>query len=176
MFTKRLEINRAASVARTVLFTAALSGSWVAVADTPAGHQLNPGVKPGDVVILRRVEAAPINRVKRHGGPVTSRVNARDTVIDAQQRINGINAVSLTDERAAGVRSSVQGSMGSLHRTLGTHSRVVNGEALGSTNRATSSLGGGSTGGGGVASRVTSATSGIAGSIGQALSPLTGRD
>ncbi|GAB2727111.1 hypothetical protein GCM10027172_21840 [Halomonas garicola] len=168
---KRLVINRAAGVA---LLTVALSAPGVAIADAATGHQLKPRVRPGDIVIQRRVEAAPINRVERHGGPITSKVNVRDTV---QQRLNGINAVSLTDERAAGIRGSVQGSLAPLHHTLGTSSRM-NGAAGSTSQRAAGSLGGGSGGGGGggVAGRVTSATSGISGTVGRALSPLTGRD
>jgi len=163
-----LAINRAAGVA---LLAVALGGPCVASADAAAGHQLKPRVRPGDIVIQRRVEAAPINRVERHGGPITARVNVRDRV---QQQLNGINAVSLTDERAAGIRGSVQTSLAPLHRTLGTNGQLVSG----SSNRAASSLGGGSGGGGGggIAGRVTSATSGISGTIGRALSPLTGRD
>lgn len=162
-------INQAAGVA---LLAVALGMPGVASADTAAGHQLKPRVRPGDIVIQRRVEGAPINRVERYGGPITSRVNVRETV---QQQLNGINAVSLTDERAAGIRGSVQSSLAPLHRTLGTDSQRVNGATGGASNRAASSLGGGS-GGGGVAGRVTSATSGISGTIGRALSPLTGRD
>lgn len=164
-------INQAAGVA---LLAVALSVPGIASADAATDYPLKPRVRPGDVVIQRQVEAAPINRVTRYGGPITSRVNVRDTV---QQQLNGINAVSLTDERAAGIRGSVQRSLGSLHRTLGTENQVVRGGSPGrASNRAASSLGGGSGGGGGVAGRVTSATSGISGTIGRALSPLTGRD
>lgn len=160
-----------------VLLAGTLSGPSFGADDGGSRHQLNPGVRPGDVVILRRVEPAPVNRVKRHEGPITSRVNARDAVINTQQRINGITAVSLTDERAAGVRGSVQGAMNTLHRTLGTSGQPRSGGAAGGAgNRAASSLGGGSGGGGGVAGRVTSATSGISGTVGQALSPLAGRN
>lgn len=163
-------INQAAGVA---LLAVALGVPGAAIADTAAGHQLKPRVQPGDIVIQRQVEAAPINRVKRYGGPITSRVNVRDTV---QQQLNGINAVSLTDERAAGIRGSVQSSLDPLHRTLGTDSQRVNGATSGASHRVANSLGGSSGRGGGVAGRVTSATSGISGTIGRALSPLTGRD
>lgn len=166
-----LAINRAASAA---LLAVAFGSPWVAVADTATGYQLNPRVRPGDVVIQRRVEGAPINRVKRHGGPITSRVNVRETV---QGRLQGIDAVSLTDERAAGIRGSVQSSLGSLNRTLGTDNQLVRGGASGGdSNRAASSLGGGSGGGGSISSKVTSATSRMSGTVGRALAPLTGKD
>lgn len=161
-------INQAASVA---VLAVALGVPGIASADAATGYQLKPRVRPGDIVIQRRVEGAPINRVERYGGPITYRVNVRETV---QQRLSGINAVSLTDERAASIRGSVQRSLEPLHRTLGTDSQRINGATGGASNRAASSLGGGS--GGGVAGRVTSATSGISGTIGRALSPLTGRD
>ncbi|HSH49435.1 MAG TPA: hypothetical protein VK991_12695, partial [Halomonas sp.] len=133
-----------AKAAGIVLLAGTLSGPSFGADSSGSGHQLNPGVRPGDVVILRRVESAPVNRVKRHAGPITSRVNARDAVIGTQQRISGITAVSLTDERAAGVRGSVQGSMNSLHRTLGTNGQPRNGGAAGgASNRAASGLGGG---------------------------------
>lgn len=177
MSTKHLDTKRAKGVARIALLMAAIASPGLAVADSATGHQLNPGVNPGDIIIQRRVEAAPINRVNRHSGPISSRVNARDGAVAVQQQLTGVSAISLTDERAAGIRSSVQSSMGSLHRTLGTDSQLVNGGASGGVNnRVTSSLGGGSRAGGGVAGRVTSATSGISGNIGRALSPLTGRD
>lgn len=164
-------INRAASA---VLLAAALGSSWAASADSATGYQLNPGVQPGDIVIQRRVEGAPVNRVKRHEGPITSRVNARQMV---QERLQSIGAVSLTDERAAGIRGSVQSSLGSLSRTLGTDSqRLRGGAAVRESNRAASSLGGGSGGSGSVSSQVTSATSRMSGTLGRALSPLTGRD
>lgn len=164
-------INQAAGVA---LLAVALGVPGVVSADAETVYQLNPRVRPGDIVIQRRVEGAPINRVKRHGGPITSRVNVRETV---QQRLQGISAVSLTDERAAGIRGSVQSSLGSLNRTLGTDNQQVRGRALGGeSNRAASSLGGGSGGGGGISGQVTSATSRMTGTIGRALSPLTGKD
>lgn len=170
-------IRQVAKAAGAVLLVGVLSGPSFSAAAGAAGHQLNPGVKPGDIVVMRRVEPAPINRVKRYGGPITSRVNPRDTVIDTQQQINGVQAVSLTDVQAAGVRGSVQGSMNTLHRTLGTDSQRMNsGLAGGAGSRTGSSLGGGVGGGGGVAGRVTSATSGLAGTIGKAMSPLTGRN
>lgn len=169
--------NKAAKAAGALLLAGVLSGPSFSATDSSAGHQLNPGVKPGDIVIMRRVEPAPVNRVKRYGGPITSRVNPRDTVIDTQQRINGVQAISLTDDRAAGIRGSVQGSMGSMHQVLGTGSQQMNsGLAGGAGSRTASSLGGGISGGGGVAGRVTSATSGLGGTIGKALSPLTGRN
>ncbi|MDN6298289.1 MAG: hypothetical protein L0J54_09745 [Halomonas sp.] len=165
---KRLDIHQTARVA---LLAAAIGGPGAAAADAATDYQLKPRVRPGDIVIQRRVEAAPLNRVERHGGPITSRQNARITV---QEQLSGIDAVSLTDERAAGVRGSVQNSLAPLHRTLGTGSRQPGARS----NRAASSLGGGSTGGGsgGIAGQVTSATSGISGTVGRALSPLTGRD
>lgn len=161
--------------AKVVLLMVAVSGSGAVVADAATDYQLKPRVRPGDIVIQRRVEAAPINRVERHGGPITSKVNVRDTV---HQRLNGINAVSLTDERAAGIRGSVQSPMDTLHRTLGTDSQRFSGAAGGVSNRAASSLGGGSSGSGGsgISGQVTSATSRMSGAIGRALSPLTGRD
>lgn len=159
-------INQAASVA---VLAVALGVPGIASADAATGYQLNPRVRPGDIVIQRRVEGAPINRVERHGGPITSRVNVRETV---QHELSGINAVSLSDERAAGIRGSVQNSLDPLHRALGTDSQRANARS----NRAAGSLGGGSSSGGGVAGQVTSATSGISGTIGRALSPMTGRN
>ncbi|SEL05134.1 hypothetical protein SAMN04488129_106114 [Halomonas daqiaonensis] len=161
--------------ARTALLTSILVGSFAgtSTADTGSTQQLKPGVRPGDVVILRRVEPVPVGRSDRHAGPIESRVNARDSAMDLQQRLPGVQAISLSDDRAAGIRSSVQGPVNSLHRALGTDSKRTGGAAShgASSSRVTGSLGGGRAGG-----RVTSVTSGLSGTIGKALSPLTGRN
>lgn len=145
-------------------------------ADPSAQHNLNPGVRPGDVVIIRRVGPAPIGSVDRHAGPITSRVNVRDSGVDLQRQLSGGGIVALSDDRAAGVRSSVQSSVG---RALspGSDALVRNGgQGVGSSSsRVAGSLGGGSGAGGGIAGSVTSATSGIAATVGNALSPFTGR-
>ncbi|WP_146131963.1 hypothetical protein [Halomonas ventosae] len=124
-------------------------------------------------MILRRVEPVPVGRSDRHAGPIESRVNARDSAMNLQQQLTGVQAISLSDERAAGIRSSAQGPIGSLHRALGTDSKRTRGAAShgASSNRVAGSLGGGSAGG-----SVTSVTSGLSGTIGKALSPLTGRN
>lgn len=162
---------------------AALIGSFVAgmlvpflgSADGSTNPNLNPGVRPGDVVLIREVEPAPIRSVERHGGPITSRVNVRDRAMEVERQLTSGGIVALSDDQAAGVRGSVQNSMGSLHRSLVSDNRLANGSvSSGNSNRAASSLGGGSKAGG-ISSRVTSATSGIAGTVTGALSPLTGR-
>lgn len=165
---------RAAVVAAV---TAGMLGhATVGAADSSAQHNLNPGVRPGDVVILRRVDPAPIGSVDRHAGPIPSRVNVRDSGMDIQRQLTGGGIVALSDDRAAGVRSSVQSTVG---RALnpGSDALVRNGgHGVGSnSNRVAGSLGGGSGAGGGIAGSVTSATSGIAGTVGNALSPFTGR-
>lgn len=142
-------------------------------ADPSAQPHLNPGVRPGDVVILRRVEPAPIGSVDRHAGPISSRVNVLDSGMDIQRQLTSGGIVALSDDRAAGVRSSVQGSVGGALNP-GSDALVRNGGGVGS-NRVAGSLGGGSGAGGGIAGSVTSATSGIAGTVGNALSPFTGR-
>lgn len=163
---------------------AALIGSFVAgmlvpslgFADGSTQHNLNPGVRPGDVVLIREVEPAPIRSVERHGGPIRSRVNVRDRGVGIQRQLSGGGIVALSDDRAAGVRSSVQDSVG---RALNSGSGALmrnggHGESAGS-NRAAGSLGGGSGVGSGISGSVTSATSGIANTVGNALSPFTGR-
>lgn len=160
--------------ARRTLLTGLLIGGslGVAVADTATHQQLKPGVRPGDVVILRRVEPVPVGRSDRHDGPIEARVNARDSAMALQQRLIGVQAISLSDERAAGIRSSVGGAIDPLHRALGTDRQMAPGSpgnAIGS-HRAPSSLGGGSATG-----SIGAITSGLAGTVGQALSPLTGR-
>lgn len=166
---------------REVLVAAVAAGvmahtSLGVAADPSAHHNLNPGVRPGDVVIIRRVEPAPIGSVDRHAGPIPSRVNVRDGGMDIQRQLVGGGIVALSDDRAAGVRSSVQSSVG---RALnpGSSALMRNGGQGGSasSNRVAGSLGGGSGVGSGIAGSVTSATSGIAGTVGNALSPFTGR-
>ncbi|WNK20470.1 hypothetical protein P1P91_01930 [Halomonas piscis] len=172
---KCLNINQ---VARVTLLAAAIGGPGAVAADSALEHKLKPRVRPGDIVIQRQVEAAPINRVERHGGPITSRVNVKETV-QQKMKSNGVNAVLLTDERAAGIRGSVQSSLGSLNHTLDTDNQRVHGRAIGGeSHRAASSLGGGSggSGGSGISGQVTSATSRMSGAIDRALSPFTGRD
>lgn len=172
MTIQRLQVTR---LARFTLLTSLLIGSSASVgaADTGASHRLNPGVRPGDVVVLRRVEPVPVGRSDRHDGPIEARVNARDNAMALQQRLTGIQAISLSDERAAGIRGSVGGSMGPLHRALGTDSQLSRGTtaSAGGSHRAPASLGGGSATG-----SIGSITSGLSGTVGKALSPLTGRN
>ncbi|GKW48763.1 hypothetical protein [Halomonas sp. NCCP-2165] len=147
-------------------------------ADTPRVFERNPGVNPGDIVVLRRVEPAPIGRGDRHAGPIVSKVNTRDGAMEIQQRLEGgdldVNHVTaLSDDQAAGVSSGVTG-MGAMHRILGTgsHARAgAEGHAGQALSRAAGSLGGG-----GVAGGVSAATSNISGTVGQALAPLSGRN
>lgn len=166
---------RASLVAAVAAGVLAQASAGVA-ADPSTHHNLNPGVRPGDVVIMRRVDPAPIGSVDRHAGPISSRVNVRDSGVDIQRQLGGGGIVALSDDRAAGVRSSVQSTVG---RALnpGSDALVRNGgQGVGSNfNRVAGSLGGGSGAGGGIAGSVTSATSGIAGTVGNALSPFTGR-
>ncbi|MBB3189576.1 hypothetical protein [Halomonas cerina] len=135
--------------------------------DGTSGARLNPGVLPGDIVILRDVDSAVYGQVERHAGEITSRVNARHGALEAQQRLIGIQAISLSDERAASIHGGVQGSIHHLHRALGTHPGM-GARATGSASRAPSVLGG-SAGG-----SVRSLTSGIADTLDGALAPLTG--
>jgi len=172
MTIQRLKVIR---FARLTLLTSLLVGASASIgaADTGSSHQLNPGVRPGDVVILRRVEPVPIGRSDRHDGPIEARVNARDSAMALQQRLTGIQAISLSDERAAGIRGSVGGAMKPLHRALGTGTQASRGTAgsAGGSHRAPASLGGGSATG-----SIGSVTSGLSGTVGKALSPLTGRN
>lgn len=156
-----------------VMGLVALPISVGAAADSTR-HNLNPGVMPGDVVIMRRVEPAPAGSVSRHGGPIPSRVNARDPGMEVQGQLTGGGFLALSDEQAAGVRSSGLGTPGHNQG----YGSAINGaglqgeRAMGASNRAAGSLGGGS-GVGGITGQVTSATSGISNTIGQALSPFT---
>lgn len=164
------------------VLAAAVAAGWMvnaspsAAADPSAHHNLNPGVRPGDVVLVREVEPAPIRSVDRHAGPIPSKVNVRDSGMDIQRQLTRGGIVALSDDRAAGVRSSIQSSMGRALNS-GSSALVRNGGQGGgaSSNRVAGSLGGGSGVGSGIAGSVTSATSGIAGTVGNALSPFTGR-
>lgn len=100
-------------------------------------------------------------------GEITSVVNARNGVLEAQQRLTGIQAILLCDERAAGIRSSVHRPVDHLHRALGTRPGT-DAHTTGSASRAPSALGGSAVG------HVRASTSGIADTLGLALAPLTG--
>lgn len=152
--------------------------SFTVSAETPQVFQRNPGVNPGDIVVLRRVEPAPIGRADRHAGPIVSKVNVRDSAMEIQQRLEGgdldVNRfMALSDDQAAGVSSGVTG-MEAMQRILGTGSHARpggEGHAGPALSRAAGSLGGG-----GVAGGVSAATSNISGTVGQALAPLSGRN
>lgn len=159
-----------------IIFFAATQGAANARADAAAGqHHFNPGVRAGDIVIMRRVEPAPIGSVDRHGGPIPAKVNTRDPGMDAQRKLTAEGGIlSLSDEQAAGVRSSALGS--TIHFQGGTTAGNValnnSRTTLRATNQVTDVLSG-SRGGRGIAGSVTSATSGISNTVGQALAPLT---
>lgn len=152
--------------------------SFPAGAEEPQVFQRNPGVNPGDIVVLRRVEPAPIGRADRHAGPIVSKVNTRDNAMEIQRRLQSgdldVNRfTALSDDQAAGVSSGVTG-MGAMHRILGTGSHARSG-AEGHAGQALSRSAG-SLGGGGVAGGVSAATSNISGTVGQTLAPLSGRN
>ena len=152
-----------------------LGASQQVAADASTRHNLNPGVRPGDIVIMREVEPTPIRSVDRHAGPIRSRVNPRDSAMGVPERLNTVGIVPLSDNRAAGVSSGALGHQGQvITSTNSLAHRVVEGMGAG-TSRVAGAQGGGSAAGG-IAGRVTSATSGIAGNVTRALSPLTGRN
>lgn len=160
-----------------VFYLVVLQGAAEARADVVANqHNLNPGVRAGDIVIMRRVEPAPIGSVDRHGGPIPAKVNTRDPGMEAQRNLTREGGIlSLSDEQAAGVRSSALGTSGHLQGSGATTNSVAlhsGRTTIRATNQVTGALGGGR-GSGGIAGSVTSATSGIANTVGQALSPLT---
>ncbi|MCW4149593.1 hypothetical protein OM427_08630 [Halomonas sp. 18H] len=135
------------------------------------GQQLNPGVRLGDVVLVRRVEPMPMRVVDKHSGPITSRVNARDRGLEARSQVQGATVIALTDERAAGIRGSVTRavSAGVGQGMDGVRASGGSGDLshIGAMGR---SLGGS---GGGIAGQVTSATGGISDTIGGAMAPLS---
>lgn len=175
--------RRARSILRPVLCILGVSfavaqGVAEARADVAAGqHNLNPGMKAGDIVIMRRVEPAALGSVDRHGGPIAAKVNTRDSGMAAQRELTAKGGIlSLSDEQAAGVRGSALGSMSHFQGGAATSNNVAlqsGRTTIRATNQVAGALGGGRGGSGGVAGTVTSATSGIANTVGQALSPLT---
>lgn len=70
--------------------------------------------EPGEIVIMRKVTPQPVNRVDQQG-PILSKADLRinkllnPRVERANQSINGIDAVALTDSEVAGVRSTPGG-------------------------------------------------------------------
>ncbi|WP_163558646.1 hypothetical protein [Halomonas sp. NO4] len=171
----RIGQGRKALMTRAALCSVLMMGvaTIASYAEADENHRLRPGVEPGDVVILRRVEAVPAGQVDRHSGPIVSKVNARNGGLAERQNVLGIQAIALSDDRASGIRSSVQGPIGSLHSMLGTERAVSRGAMSNgsSVSRAVS----GSVGGGNAGGSVGAVTSGISGTIGNALSPLTGQ-
>lgn len=139
-------------------------------------QNLRPGVRPGEVIILREVEPAAFGQSDRVGGPIRARADLRrntelnETVThETQRQLSGVRAVALTDARAAGISSGNSLGMPQLHRALGTDVSGRSNAAQTRSGQAAGSLGGGSAGGG-----VVGITSGLAGTIKGALSPLTG--
>ncbi|NAW33709.1 hypothetical protein [Halomonas alimentaria] len=165
-----LRTTLVAAIAAGVMAHASLS----IAADASTQHRLNPGVRPGDIVIMREVEPTHIRSVDRYAGPITSRANVRDAGMEMQRRLVSGGVVALSDDRAAGVRSTAVSTAGVALRHTELLRTGLEGVEVGSR-RAASPLGGGSASGG-VAGRVTSATAGIAGSVNRALAPLTGRN
>jgi|GEM_PF-2330189 len=143
--------------------------------DQAQGADLRPGVRPGEIVVIREVEPAPFGQVNRDSGPIRARADlmqssrmAQATTAQLGNQTSGITAVMLNDTQAAGISSGVGGSMAQLHRSLGTGSSLGAGGNV-QSNRVAGSIGGGAAGGG-----VIGATSGIASTITGALAPLTG--
>ncbi len=139
-------------------------------------QNLRPGVRPGEVIILREVEPAAFGQSDRVGGPIRARADLRrNTELneavtrETHRQLSGVRAVVLTDDRAAGISSGASLGMPQLHRTLGTDVSGRSGSVSARSGQAAGSLGGGSAGGG-----VVGVTSGLAGTIKGALSPLTG--
>lgn len=137
-------------------------------------QNLRPGVRPGEVIILREVEPAAFGQSDRVGGPIRARADLRrntelnETVTqETQRQLSGVRAVALTDARAAGISSGKSLGMPQLHRGLGTDAPGYSSAAR--SGQAAGSLGGGSVGGG-----VVGITSGLADTVKGALSPLTG--
>ncbi|MCS3902987.1 hypothetical protein J2T55_000995 [Methylohalomonas lacus] len=86
---------------------------------------LRPGVNPGEVVVIRRVEPAPMNRVDRDNGPITTKINLRRTGElsngvnnQVNNQLDGMMGIALSDSQAAGVHSTPAPAR-QLHQALG---------------------------------------------------------
>ncbi|ALM51631.1 hypothetical protein BJB45_03030 [Halomonas huangheensis] len=139
---------------------------------------LRPGVMPGEIVVIREVEHAPVGQVNRDSGPIRARadlIHSSEMASRATHRIHGqmkgVTAVMLSDSQAAGVSSGVHSGIGRMHQALGTSGALGSGSAVNSQR-----LGGtpaGSGGGARIGGGVVGVTSGIADTVTGALAPLT---
>ncbi len=126
---------------------------------------LRPGVNPGEVVVIRRVEPAPMNRADRDNGPISTKINLRQTGelsggVNKQvnNELDGMIGIALSDSQAAGVHSTPAPAR-QLHQALRTeqgHNLNRNGGSHSQVNSSSSRLmgilnaeggGGGSIGG-----------------------------
>ncbi|GEN23361.1 hypothetical protein [Halomonas cupida] len=153
-------------------------GLWGGVGiDHSLAADLRPGVRPGEIVIIREVEHAPVGQVNRDSGPIRARADLIHSSVMANRathrihgQMSGATAVMLSDSQAAGITSGVSSGIGRMHQVLGTSAissgnNMNNSQRLGGT---PSGTGGGARVGGGV----VGATSGIANTVTGALAPL----